>query len=419
MRPVFIKLLLLSLALAALSGCAHRYDVFDAMQRGGYEQVLNDTEDMEAFPERDRTLILNYRAHAKLGLGYQRSAREDFLHSWNIMNNSQGGGIAAAYVFSEGSKFYLGDPYERVFNSYYLGLLYYMQGQPEDAMACFNNALFTDTGDIKLGEYASDFVPAMIMRARVYLDRGDVAGAETALKEISALPYDERNYDRECPWLNVQSQQDTNALFFVELGDGPFMTAEGRHGQTRVIHPTDYPESYAEIFVNGESVGRTWKVGDSFFQAITRGGRNMDEVLKGKAIAKDVVTVVGAVGVGVGVHMMRHGNGKAGAITAGAGLLVLLAGLMMNPEADVRSNVLLPGEVHLLQTKLPPGQHEVELRVFGKDGHELRRMRQPGLTLNVPQKGDALMLLRSQPRYKIPDADLATTDPYARHKEVR
>ncbi|MCC6572690.1 MAG: hypothetical protein IT462_02765 [Planctomycetes bacterium] len=412
--------LLFVVVMALCAGCASRYDVIAAMHRGGYDEVLENTENINDFPERDRTLILNYRAQAKLGLGYHLSARDDFLRSWNIMNTGAGGGHAAAYVIAEDNKYYMGDPYERVFNSYYLGLLYYMLNAPEDAMASFTNALFADTGDFKLNEYAADFVPAMVMRTRVYLDRGAKLDAQDQLKALNALPKNERNFDPACPWFNIDDQLNTNTLFFVELGDGPFMTAEGRHGQTRVIHPSRYPEAYAEIYVDGKTLGRTYKVADSFFQAVTRGGRAMDEVLKGKAIAKDVTTVVGAVGVGVGVSMMENGDSTAGAITAGVGALVLLAGLLLNPEADVRSNVLLPGEVHLMQAQLPPGPHDVELRVFDKDGRELRRMRQEGLDLNVPQKGDAVMLLRSQPRYKIPlqEAD-RLADPYARHKTIR
>lgn len=101
-----------------LTGCVGAtYNVAESMQKGGYRKVLEDTRNIEEFPERDQTLILNWRAQAKLGLGYQESARNDFMRSWNMMNNSQGGNVAAAYMWNEKSKYYLGEPYERMMNS--------------------------------------------------------------------------------------------------------------------------------------------------------------------------------------------------------------------------------------------------------------------------------------------------------------
>ena len=88
-----------ALPLLVLTGCAGAtYNVAESMRKGGYKQVLEDTRNIEEFPERDQTLILNWRAHAKMGLGYQESARNDYLRAWNMMNNSAGGNVAAAYA---------------------------------------------------------------------------------------------------------------------------------------------------------------------------------------------------------------------------------------------------------------------------------------------------------------------------------
>lgn len=388
------------------------------MHRGGYERVLEDTRRVEKFAEHDRTLILNFRAQAKLALGYQDSAREDFLRAWNIMNDGAGDTIAS-YTPREDRKHYVGDPYERVFASHYLGLMYYMLGQPDEALLCFDNALAVDTGDLELNEYAADFVPAMLMRARVFLEREADGDARDALARIAALPRERRNFDPDFPWFSLESQADANALFFVELGDGPFFTAEGRHGRIRTLNAAAYPEAFAEIWVDGQPLGRTYKVADTFFQAATRGGRPMDEVLKRRSRARTALTVTGAVGMGVGASLMRHGYVGSGAVTLGAGFALLLSGLFIHPRADVRCNLLLPGEVHLFMAKFPPGEHEIELRVYDKDGRELPEMRQPGLIVNIPQRGDAVTLLRSQPRYKIPDASDRLADPYARHEKVR
>ncbi len=410
-----------ALPLLVLTGCAGAtYNVAESMRKGGYKQVLEDTRNIEEFPERDQTLILNWRAHAKMGLGYQESARNDYLRAWNMMNNSAGGNVAAAYAWNEKSKYYMGEPYERMMNSYYLGLLYYMHKKPEDAMACFRNALFVDTGDLEANEYSADFVPNMIMRSRVYMDRGDEDGMKTQLEELARLPHDDRNFDSNCPWFTVQAQKDANTLIWVELGWGPYMTAEGRHGEVRVIREAEYSERYAEVFVDGQSLGRTYKLGDTYYQATTRGGRPMDEYLKAKGIAKDVTTVAGAAAIGVGIELARSGNETAGAITAGVGVGLLLYGLLSSAEADTRCNVLLPGQIHLMMANVPPGKHEVEVRYFDSNSREIGNMRQRALPLLVPERGDGMLVVRSDPHYKIPlNEKERAENPYAKSPKLR
>lgn len=405
--PAALSLVLL-LALAA--GCQSVYDAKAAMKKGGYTQVMIDTQDYQAYPERDQTLILNYRAHAKMGLGYFDSARADYFRAWNMMNHGDGGGVAAANWFSERQKWWMGDPYERAFNSWYLGCLYFQAGKFEDAMACFRNAIFVDTGDLKQGEFAADWLPAFIMRMRCFLTRGDTGSVQMLLDEVNKLEKDKANFDPKLPWLTLEAQKDANVVLMVELGEGPYFTAEGHHNSVRAINQGEYKEAWAEVFVDGKSLGSTYKIGDTFYQAITRGGRVMDDILKGKAIAKTTMIATGATAMAVG-HAV---GGKGGAVAMGVGAVILLGGLLMNAEADTRGNVLLPGETHLMMAKAAPGKHDLELRYYDASGRELRDMRQTGLKLDVPETGDAMMLVRSRPHYSVPDsASARAADPYA------
>lgn len=416
-----LKCAFLLLALTAVVGCQSVYDAKAAMAKGGWQQVVTDTQKIEDFPERDQTLVLNYRAHAKMALGYHDSARVDFLRAWNIMNHGKGGGVASAYFFSERQKWWMGDPFERAYNSWYLGMLYLQDGQPEDAMACFRNAIFVDTGDLEAGEYAADWLPPFIMRMRVYKDRGDKDGCKTLIEEVNRLAKEPANFDPELPWLSVDAQWEANTVMMIELGEGPYFTAEGHHGSVRAINQGEYRESYAEVYVNGQSLGQAYKIGDTFYQAITRGGRVMDDILKGKAIAKTAGIATGAAAMHVGRVLVNSGAARdskgtvvAGAVAMGVGAAVLIASLLMNAEADTRGNVLLPGETHLMMAQLPPGEHQVEVRFFDAMGRELRDMRQQGIPLTVPEKGDATLLIRSKPRYVIPTSESwEEADPYA------
>jgi hypothetical protein len=381
------------------------YDARKAMERGGYQQILEDTRNLNDFPERDVTLIMNYRAHARLGLGYHERARHDYLQAWNAMNMSEGGGVASAYFFTERQKWWIGDPFERMFNSWYLGMLFYMKGDLIDAPAAFRNAIFVDTGDIEAGQWAADWIPALLMLARCFLADGRDDDARIMLQQISDLPEEPASFDPSCPWFTLEAQKDANTIMMIELGKGPFFTAEGHHGSVRVINQGDYREAYAEVWIDGEFLGRAYKIGDTFFQAITRGGRVMDDILQGKAIAKTSSIVVGATGMHVGRVLYESGNRTAGAVAAGVGAALLLAGLLADASADTRGNVLLPGETHLMMAQLPPGDYSVELRFFDAGDRELKSMRQSGLPLHVPERGDAVLLARSHPPYAIPTGE--------------
>jgi uncharacterized protein YceK len=193
--------LVLVAVLALMGGCSSVYDVNAAMEKGGYQQVLMDTQDITKFPERDSTLILNYRGHAKLGLGYTDSARRDYLQAWNVMNLSEGGGVGAAMFFSERQKFWMGDPYERAYNSWYLGLLYYQLGDVVNAPPALKNAVFVDSGDIEAGEYIADWLPAHVMRIRALMARQDMETVQSVIAEIGRLPDVAPNAEKGMPWL--------------------------------------------------------------------------------------------------------------------------------------------------------------------------------------------------------------------------
>jgi hypothetical protein len=411
----------LLIVLALLAGCSSVYDVRKAMDKGGYEQVLQDTRDITQFPERDSTLILNYRAQAKLGLGYYDSARRDYLQAWNVMNLSEGGGVGNALFLSERQKFWMGDPYERAYNSWYLGVLYYQLGDLVNCQPAFKNAVFVDSGDLEAGEYIADWLPAHIMRVRAFLARQDEDGARGVLEEVARLPDKAPNAEKGMPtnfdpgvreWLTVEAQKDANTVIMLELGQGPFFTAEGHHGSVRVTNQGDYHEASVEVIIDGQSMGRARKIGDTFYQAITRGGRVMDEILQGKAIAKTTSIAVGAGSMHVGRRLYESGNRTAGAIVGGVGAALLIAGLAGNAEADTRGNVLLPGETHLMMARLDEGAYTVDLKFYDRADRELPQLAQRGLPLTVPREGDAVLLARSAPRYEIPDDVRRMDDPY-------
>lgn len=95
-------------------------------------------------------------------------------------------------------------------------------------------------------------------------------------------------------------------------------------------------------------------------QASTRGGRQIDAVLNGKAKFKGDTDVAGDVAIGVGTAMMNsnyhHNNnvGMAGAIVGLLGLVAKGVSAATTPAADVRAWSSLPANVMLFTANVQP-----------------------------------------------------------------
>jgi len=63
---------------------------------------------------------------------------------------------ARSYFYSENKKTFIGEPYERVMAYYYRGIIYWMDGEPDNARACFRTGQLEDSSTN--GEYSGDYV---------------------------------------------------------------------------------------------------------------------------------------------------------------------------------------------------------------------------------------------------------------------
>ncbi len=126
----------------------------------------------------DENFVLN---NVRLGSAYLAeldldSAEGAFLRAYDVMNSfgvNTGGQTLGAVLLSESLKVWKGEPFERAMANFYLGLVYYMRHDYENARAAFENALFklrdyADTRD-KSEDYRredSNFTIAYIMLAK-------------------------------------------------------------------------------------------------------------------------------------------------------------------------------------------------------------------------------------------------------------
>src|SRR6185436_12119761 len=83
-----------------------------------------------------------------------REAEAAFLRAYEVINSvgvNNGGRTLGAVLVDEKIKVWRGEPFDRAMLNFYLGLVYYMQHDYDNARGAFENALFKlrDYGETK------------------------------------------------------------------------------------------------------------------------------------------------------------------------------------------------------------------------------------------------------------------------------
>jgi len=266
---------------------------------------------------------------------------------------------ARSYFHGEAKKTFVGEPYERAMAYVYRGILYWMNGEPDNARACFRSAEVEDS-DAENHEYAGDWVlPDYLdglVTARLGGDGTDaLKRAEANAKGIKLPPY------------NLQA----NVLFFLEFGPGPLKYATGEYGEQLRFDAPRSPVSSARVTIDGKSFPVA-PTDDVCFQATTRGGRVMDHILGNKAVFKSATDTAGNVALigGLGTAAFSHDRTaqEVGLGIALAGLVSKVVSSATVAEADTRMWDNLPRYLSFASLALPTGQHVATIEFLDAAG---------------------------------------------------
>lgn len=309
---------------------------------------------------RDRPLALVQDGLTALRRGDTAKARVDLDEALLQMGASSAGDRSARQARGtfnpESVKAFKGEPYERVMAYYYRGILYWMDGEPDNARAAFRSAAVQDQNP-ELGITKADWVLLDYLEGLATLKLGGDGqdGFKRAVAEARGNP--PPPYSREA-----------NVLVFLEMGQGPVKYADGDYGERLRFHPGTASDPVAVLRSGSESV-QVGPFDDITYQATTRGGRVMDHVLKGKAVFKETTDALGtgAIIAGAGVAIAGQSN-----TAQGVGLGLVAAGLVSKiisaastPAADTRCWSNLPNILSFAALRMPSGQHS--LRVEFRD----------------------------------------------------
>ena len=311
--------------------------------QGLYRKVVADRAE-------DRVMNLVRAGLAAMELGYHDPlARDTFDEALLIIeavysDNPQA--VAARKKSSpEDRKVFRGEPYERAMAYYYRGILYLMEEDYENARASFQSGVLQDTL-AEQEEFRGDFA---------LLDY--LAGWSSQCNGDTALINDSYDWARENSSVNLSiPDSNDNLVVLADFGYAPTKVRTGEHGHLLKIRKNQRNYSsgtgfrldgQAERLANSESV---------LWQAKTRGGREFDVILEGKARYKDDMesasgitagiaeagAMLGATGLLTDDDNLAQIGGGIGGIFGLASLVTGAAAEATQPQADIRQWDNLP-----------------------------------------------------------------------------
>ena len=271
----------------------------------------------------------------------------------------------ARSVFNqEKVKDFKGEPYERAMLYYYRGLLYVQEGDYQNARASF---LAADRHDTLSSSEDQAFVGnfGMMKYLAGWASHCDGDGTRAA-----QLVGEARSIDAK---IRALPEATPDALVLVDSGPAPTKWGDGKHKELLKFKAGDGIEpAFALARGNATIPAAQWLIGDLNFQATTRGGREVDAILAGKARFKDAAGNIGDASMQIGQQVAVFGALSGNRDMSSAGLIGMFAGLVAKgiehattPAADVRGWDTLPGKVSMLQAPEGGTEGALQLQVSG------------------------------------------------------
>src|SRR6266511_5047442 len=301
---------LFCLAGLVLSGCASTQSTATWPHSG--DPLVDGKAAIEQGPKRDRVLWQYRTAATAMRRGQFELAKQllddALLTLGGIYGADKDARKARGYFSPESKKTFIGEPYERVMAYYYRGILYWVDGELDNARACFRSGEIMDS-DAENKSYSSDYV------LLDYLD--GLTTAKLGGDGSDALKRAEANARMAKP---PPPDARANVLFFVEFGNGPAKYATGQYAEELRFRPGYSAVRAVRLEVDGQTV-RAEPNDDLTFQATTRGGRVMDHILANKAVFKSATDTAGNAAIISGAILATQQGRHSVADEVGVGLL--------------------------------------------------------------------------------------------------
>jgi tetratricopeptide (TPR) repeat protein len=319
--------------------------------------------------------------------GALEEAQQAFMNAYQVLNSTNindPGRQVGVVVLWEGVKVWKGEPFEQAMAHYYLGLIFLIKHDYDNARAAFQNSLF------KVREYASkdnfdkyklaesNFALGYFGLGFCNMRMGKMDLAQAAFARAQEI-------DPSLAQVIADAQQPgVNTLIFVDAAMGPQKMGKGWYSEESVFGPTPQqmgPALPIVATVDGQVVtrqGENYGTVDTLAMAQERRWQDIDTLRKAKAIAG-----TGLMAGGTGAMTYGAIEGNEAAFWGGLGALAAGALLSASSQADLRAWGMLPRTVFIVPATLPPGEHTIE--VSSGNAHSAPLV----TTVTVPAAGGA------------------------------
>jgi tetratricopeptide (TPR) repeat protein len=343
----------------------------------------------------DENFVLNNARLGSVALAeYDLDEAESaFLNAYEVINSTgvnDGGRGAAAAIINEKIKVWKGEPFEKAMVNFYLGLVYYMQHDYENARAAFENSLFKlrdyGEGKNKDDEYRtveSDFILGYEMLGKSFQRLGNEEQARKAFDRAASLN------PRLKGLANYKRNEQSNVLLVVDFGYGPRRVQNEYDGAFVGFAPRPQdvgPIPPPRVIVDGKPIPGGPPLVDLLALAQEKRWQSIDTI---RAV-KDIVGTGMIAGGGYEAYRAaRHGKSQDAYIAAG----LLAGGLLLkaSSQADTRTWEMLPRTCFIVPLTLPPGRHDVTVDFPNVPGHS-----QTWRNITAPAEGEATYYVRIQ-----------------------
>ena len=284
---------------------------------------------------------------------------------------------AKSLWYGEDSKRFIGEPYERSMAYYYRGLLYLKEKDYENARASFKGGILQD-GRSEETQFQADFRTLLLLEALSSKLNGDNELYTDSVEELSNLSYND----------NLAEEIDEANLFlFIESGNSPKKYTSGEYDSELNFSQDGYLITPKVSIKKIKNQKKITLLDDLYFQATTRGGREIEKIIDGKIAFKDDVNDTAVKSEKLASSSFKTsgailsnyestGNANADAAVALVSLTIAGIGLVAKGVSAVSETVAssvvttadsrywknLPGGIYLYMDKLKPGKYAIEIQ---------------------------------------------------------
>lgn len=364
----------LSMSMAACSNSRFRVrEATELYYSGQYRQAAAVMAPLIKKPDSDFALNNCRYGSCALAGGNLNHAEQAFLTAYRIMNSvntNTGSRVLGAVVLYDGLKVWKGQPFERAMAYYYLGIIFLIKGEYENARAAFQNSLF------RLRKYSrpNSSLPPADRFARIdsnftlgyfclgvcnlklghpNLANADFQHAESLKPALAAV-------------MAKMRQPHINGLIFVDYGRGPIRRPAGMYGEQTVFTPAPWqvgpPPPLAVWDMNRQIPGlsRSAMV-DTLALAQEKRWLTMDTIREAKAVIGTGLMVGGFAASSYGSY---HRDQTLA--LAGLGASLLGAAIAASSQADTRYWQMLPRCVYVAPIHLRRGPNVIRVEAGGQ-----------------------------------------------------